>query len=221
MKCRFHSILAITLCAVFLFYKYILQNFPIVMSQQLMAAFELKGLGLGILSGAYFWTYLIVPLFAGILLDRYGVRWMTTIAILFCALGMYFFYIASSLKLAIWSRALVGVGVSFATVAFLKLASMLFDKKYYALLTSYLVVSGMIGAICGQAPLAWLIKVVGWRESLLSMSLMGLVLAIHFVYFVRDKTDNSLTQTSHNVHIWHEMFQIFKSRQNWLLTGYS
>lgn len=222
MKHRFHSIIAISLCAAFLFYKYILQNFPSVMSQQLMSAFNLQGLGLGMLSGAYFWTYLIVPLFVGIILDRYGVRWVTSLAILICALGMYLFYIADNLQLAIWSRALVGVGVSFATVAFLKLASILFDKKYYALLTSYLVVSGMVGAICGQAPLAWLMDSVGWRQSLLCMSLMGLFLAIVFAFFVKDRSEQQqIVDTNANGQIWQEMLQIFKSKQNWLLTGYS
>lgn len=221
MKHRLHAVVAISLCAAFLFYKYILQNFPSVMSQQLMTAFQLQGLGLGMLSGAYFWTYLIVPLFVGIILDRYGVRYVTSVAILLCAIGMYFFYMAQHLQLAIWSRALVGVGVSFATVTFLKLASLLFDKKFYALLTSYLVVSGMLGAICGQAPLAWLMDLVGWRQSLLCMSLMGLFLALAFALFVNDQTENPNLARHPQEKIWQEMLQIFKSKQNWLLTAYS
>ena len=102
------------------------------MASQLMEAFHLQGLGLGMLSGVFFWTYLIVPLFAGIILDQYGVRWVTSLSILCCALGMYWFAKTQELQFAIWSRAIVGVGVSFATIAFLKLASTLFDKKYYA-----------------------------------------------------------------------------------------
>ena len=51
------------------------------MTSQLMASFHLQGLGLGVLSGAYFWTYLIVPLLVGIILDHYGARWITSSAI--------------------------------------------------------------------------------------------------------------------------------------------
>ena len=65
------AIIVISLCAAFFFYKYILQNFPSVMAPQLMESFNLKGLGLGVLSGVYFWTYLIVPLFVGVILDYY------------------------------------------------------------------------------------------------------------------------------------------------------
>ncbi len=213
------AILTISLCGAFLFYKYILQNFPSIMAPQLMAAFHLQGLGLGMLSGVYFWTYLVVPLFVGIILDRYGVRWVTSMSILCCAIGMYWFAKTQELQFAIWSRAIVGVGVSFATVAFLKLASTLFDKKYYALLTSLLVVSGMIGAVLGQMPLAWLMHHVGWRQSLLILACLGLLLSGAFGLLVRDSSDDIAHDA--NQHLWQDMMQIFKSKQNWLLTAYS
>lgn len=219
MKSKLASIISITLCAAFLFYKYVVQNFPSVMSIQLMQAFELQGLGLGMLSGVYFWTYLIVPLFVGIILDKYGVRWVTALAIFTCALGMFIFAIAVHLNTAIWARALVGVGVSFATVAYLKLASSLFDKKYYALLTSFLVFSGMIGAVFGQMPLASLMQVVGWRQSLIIVALIGGLLAVGFGVFVKDPITYAKPEAKEK--LWQDMLQIFKNKQNWLLTAYS
>jgi len=219
MLSRRRAMTVISLSAFFLFYKYILQNFPSVMAPQLMQAFDLQGLGLGILSGVYFWTYLIVPLFVGIILDRFGVRWVCSAAILCCGLGMFIFANASALEQAIWSRALVGVGVSFATVAYLKLASVLFDKKYYALLTSFLIFSGMIGAVCGQMPLAWLMQVSGWRQSLNILAYIGFGLSALYLMAVRDPSasEKSVPQE----HIWQDMVKIFSSKQNWLLTAYS
>jgi predicted MFS family arabinose efflux permease len=219
MSSRRSSLIVIALSAAFLFYKYILQNFPSVMAPQLMAAFDLQGLGLGILSGVYFWTYLIVPLFVGVILDRFGVRFVCGAAILSCAIGMFIFAKTSHLDYAIWSRALVGVGVSFATVAYLKLASVLFDKKYYALLTSFLVFSGMIGAVCGQMPLAWLMQQYGWRESLNILAIIGVVLAILYFIFVQDPVEDHEGRSQEN--IWKDIIQIFASKQNWLLTAYS
>ncbi len=149
------AMLILSLSATFFFYKYILQNFPSVMAAELMASFHLQGLGLGVLSGVYFWTYLIVPLFVGIVLDHYGVRWITTGAIFCCAIGVFIFSQAEQLNTAIVGRTLIGIGVSFATITYFKLASIWFDKQYYALLTSLLVTVGMLGAVCGQMPLAW------------------------------------------------------------------
>lgn len=224
-KTNRRAILIISLCGIFLFYKYILQNFPSIMAPQLMETFHLQGLGLGVLSGVYFWTYLIVPLFAGIILDHYGVRWVTSCAILCCAMGILIFSNAEQLNIAIFGRAFIGVGVSFATVCYLKLASTWFAKKYYALLTSFLVAAAMIGAICGQMPLAWLIQHVGWRQSLVDLGWVGFTLAILFLFFVRDypssitlKENNLRTEKSHMLQ---DICLIIKSKQNWLLTGYS
>lgn len=217
------AILVVGLCAAFLFYKYILQNFPSVMAQQLMDSFNLQGLGLGVLSGVYFWAYLIVPLFAGIVLDHYGTRWITTAAILCCVSGVWIFSQTEHLNTAIWGRTLIGVGVSFATISYLKLASVWFAKKHYALLTSLLVAAGMIGAVCGQMPLAWLVEHAGWRESLVILAWLGIALAVLFLLFVKDKPDTARVKdaTHEKQHLWQDILLIIKNKQNWLLTAYS
>ncbi len=216
------AVLILSICAVFLFYKYILQNFPSVMAMQLMDSFHLQGLGLGVLSGVYFWTYLIVPLFVGVILDHFGTKWITACAIVCCAIGIFVFSGAEQLNVAISGRALIGVGVSFATIAYFKLASIWFDKKHYALLTSLVVAAAMVGAVCGQMPLAWLMQQVGWRASLAYLGWFGVVLSGLFLLFVKDKPAFFPTKHTSETHesIWENVLLIIKSKQNWLLTGY-
>ena len=221
------AIVVMSLCAAFLFYKYILQNFPSVMASQLMESFQLQGLGLGVLSGVYFWTYLIVPLFVGIILDHYGTRWITSLAIFACALGIFIFSQAEHLNTAIVGRALTGVGVSFATIAYFKLAAIWFDKKYYALLASFVVAAAMVGAVCGQMPLAWLMQYVGWRNSLVDVAWLGIILGLLFLIYVRDTPSSGINHAashsdkkneSHSV--WQNIVLIINNKQNWLLTAY-
>lgn len=219
------AILVLSLAAAFFFYKYILQNFPSVMAPELMASFHLQGLGLGVLSGVYFWAYLIVPLFAGILLDHYGVRWICTGAILCSALGVFIFSQTKELNTAITARTLIGVGVSFATITYFKLASVWFEKKHYALLTSLLVAVGMLGAVCGQMPLAWLIHQAGWRTSLVNLGWAGSVLAVFFVLLVKDVPKSISMSSQENLShdsrsLKQDILLIIKNKQNWLLTGY-
>lgn len=222
------AMLVMGLCAAFLFYKYILQNFPSVMASQLMASFHLQGLGLGVLSGVYFWTYLIVPLFVGIILDHYGTRWVTSLAIFSCALGIFIFSQAEVLNTAILGRAMTGVGVSFATIAYFKLAAVWFDKKYYALLASFVVAAAMVGAVCGQMPLAWLMQHVGWRSSLVDLAWLGVVLGGLFLLYVRDVPSTGINHALEAQQaadedaksIWQNILLIIQNKQNWLLTGY-
>ena len=226
-----HSLRAITvmiLCAAFLFYQYILQNFPSVMAGQLMESFHLQGLGLGVLSGVYFWTYLIVPLFVGIILDHYGTRWVTSFAIFTCALGILVFSQAEHLNTAVMGRALTGVGVSFATIAYFKLAAIWFDKKHYALLASFVVAAAMVGAVCGQMPLAWLMQQVGWRNSLVDLAWLGVALGALFLIYVRDKPTFPMEhtiaaeseETNNTATVWQNILLIINNKQNWLLTAY-
>ena len=63
--------IVILLCALFAFYKYVLQVSPSVMTTDYMHQFHVNGAGLGNLAATYFYAYLIAQLFAG-LLDRYS-----------------------------------------------------------------------------------------------------------------------------------------------------
>ncbi len=218
-----YASLVLSLCAFFLFYKYIIQNFPSVISVQLMTDLDLQGLGLGMLSAGYFWTYLLVPLFVGVIIDRYGVRWVTSGAILICATGLWWFSHVQGLNTAILARALMGVGVSFATIAYMKLAATWFSPKRYALLIGLLVSAAMAGAVFGQMPLARLVQLVGWRNSLYDVSMAGLVLALFFLLIVRE-APQSLHQ-GHEINSkpigMREVMQVFRCKQNWLLMLYS
>ena len=55
----------ITLCAFFLFYKYILQTYPGLITDDLQRKFSLSATGLGHLAAATFYSYTIMQLFVG------------------------------------------------------------------------------------------------------------------------------------------------------------
>ena len=50
----FYPWLVMLLCAAFLFYKYILQVFPGIITENLMSEFHITGAGLGKLAACYF-----------------------------------------------------------------------------------------------------------------------------------------------------------------------
>jgi len=216
-----YSIVVISLCACFLFYKYILQIYPSVVTNQLMREFQLSGAGLGNLAATFYYTYMITQLFVGILLDKYSTRWLTAAAIFCCGLGVMLFSQTHSLFIAELSRGLMGVGVAFATVAYMKLAAVWFSPRQYAFVGGLLATAAMAGAIFGQAPLAYFIDAVGWRECLFITGLIGFALAILFVFIVRDAPEKSSVAQKAELVSWRDLLDIVKNRQNWLLTFYS
>lgn len=215
-----YPILVICLAAGFLFYKYILQIFPSIITEQLMQQFHLTGAGLGGLAATFYYTYLITQLFVGFLLDKYSTRWLTSAAILVCALGVLLFSQSQTVFMAGTSRALMGIGVAFATVSYMKLAAAWFPPKQYAFVSGLLATAAMAGAVFGQAPLAWLIQHYGWQYCLSIVGLVGFGLSFLFFMVVRDGPDFLQPKTATSSISLKEIGQVFKSKQNWLLTLY-
>lgn len=214
-----YPVVVISLAACFLFYKYVLQIFPSIITEPLMKEFHLTGAGLGFLVATFYYSYMLMQLFVGVLLDKYSIRRFTTSAIFCSALGLVLFSKADTVFLAGISRALMGVGVAFATVSYMKLAADWFPPKQYAFVSGLLATAAMAGAVFGQAPLAWFIELFGWRQCLFSVGLVGVGLACVFFVTVRD-APKSQAATSAPVS-FRDILLVFKNKQNWLLTLYS
>jgi len=215
-----YPVLVICLAAGFLFYKYVLQIFPSIITDQLMQQFHLTGAGLGGLAATFYYAYMITQLFVGFLLDKYNTRWLTSTAIFACALGVLFFSQSQTVVMAGLSRALMGVGVAFATVSYMKLAAVWFPPKQYAFVSGLLATAAMSGAVFGQAPLAWFIEQFGWQYCLSIVGLAGFGLSFLFFMVVRDGPGFLQQKTASSNLSLKEISQVFKSKQNWLLTLY-
>lgn len=215
----FYPWIIISLSAAFLFYKYVLQVSPGIMSGNLMQAFKINGAQLGNLAAVYFYGYLIVQIFAGPLLDKFGARKITPLAILICAMGAFFFSQSQTLVTAIFARILMGMGVGFATVNYLKIASDYFKPRQFAFISGLLATAVMMGAVFGETPLVLLLGKIGWREMLLCVSFLGVGIAFLFFFLSEGKKSGSQYQKEK----WTKagMLKIIKNPQNWLLTLYS
>jgi len=184
-----------------------------------MAEFNLTGAGLGNLAATFYYSYMLPQLCVGVILDKYSTRWLTSAAIFACATGTFFFSQTHSLLTAELARALMGVGVAFATVAYMKVAATWFAPQRYAFISGLLATAAMAGAVFGQAPLALAINIFGWRTSLYGLSIAGFVLAGLFLLIVQDRTSNNHTR-AHSIAL-KDIISVFKNKQNWLLTLYS
>ncbi|MES2141408.1 MAG: MFS transporter [Pseudomonadota bacterium] len=221
---HFYPWIVILLASSFLFYKYILQVSPSIMTDDLMREFHIEGAGLGNLAASFFYSFLIAQLFVGMLLDRYSPRLLTTIALLICAFGAYSFSQANSLVLAAWARTLMGVGAAFATVSYMKMTSLWFKPDQFAFVGGLLASAAMLGAIAGQMPLSLVVNSVGWRNSLGLCAILGLILATLFYLIVRDRPEKKQSSTLEAIapkFSFRDVWTVLTNKQNWLITIYS
>ena len=227
MNKKLHHILAWTiwfLSALFMFYKYAIEVSPSVMTSHLMSEFKIDGAQLGNLAAFYFYAYLLMQIPAGLLIDRFGPRKITTFAITICAVGMLIFASSDILILAQFGRFLTGLGAAFAAINCLKLTANWFPEKRFALMAGLMMSLGMLGAVGGQGPLFAFITSIGWREALFFIGLFGIGLAALFWFVVRDRSKHHFLQVPlapKGSDLWESCKSVFKSKQSWLLSVYS
>jgi MFS family permease len=212
------------LSAFFMFYKYALEVSPSVMTSTLMTAFDISGAALGNLAACYFYAYLIFQIPAGLLLDRFGPRKTTTLAIMLCALGSLVFARADTLLVAGIGRFITGAGAAFAAVNCLKLIANWFPSRQFAFMTGLMMSVAMLGAVGGQAPLAAFIEAIDWRIAMEYIGIAGLILAVIFWIVVKDRAPDHKREkhiVSPTMPFFKSLRQIFKNPQSWWLSIYS
>jgi MFS family permease len=212
------------LSALFMFYKYALEVSPSVMTSTLMKAFDISGVELGNLAACYFYAYLILQIPAGFLLDRFGPRKTTTLAIALCAAGSLIFAEADNLIVAAIGRFLTGAGAAFAAVNCLKLIANWFPFRHFAFMAGLMMTIAMLGAVGGQAPLAAFIDAIEWRQAMEIIGGAGLLLSVLFWFIVRDKApdhDKERHIVSTKVSLMDGLKKILKNPQSWWLSVYS
>ena len=207
----------------FLFYKYIAQISPAVITDNLMHHFNLHATGLATLVAAYFPAYLLVQFLSGPLLDHFSVRKVSTVAIFLISISLYGFSHTQSLWEAYCWRAMMGAGASFATISYLKLAALWFSDQQYAFVAGWLATAASVGGMIAQTPVAYGVEHLGWEHTLSLCSLLGVVIMGCYFIFVNDNNQQQVKSNEKNDPPEKDcdFSSLFQSKRLWLLALYS
>ncbi|MFM2322754.1 MAG: hypothetical protein RLZZ225_907 [Pseudomonadota bacterium] len=222
------SLLATIICILascFYMYEFILQVSPAVMTNQLINDLGLNAITLGTVAAFYYYSYTPMQLPAGFLFDRFGPRRLLTGAILICALGAFLFGSTSSIAVASAGRFLMGMGSAFSFIGTLVLISRWFPSGYFAFLTGLVELMSSVGAIVGEAPLTIAVEHWGWRQTIIILGIVGVILALLVWFIVRDSPE--AVSKGHRFQITSKktMLQSFRqvaaNNQTWFVALYS
>ena len=208
----------------FYFYEFLLQVSPNVMSTELMHDFSITSHALGVLVGIYFYSYAVMQIPGGVLMDHFGPRRLLTLATGICALSTMAFGMTHNLGMACCARLMIGFGSAFAAVGAMKLASSWFTAERFAFLTGLMVTIGTLGAVFGQTPLAVLIEHCGWRSSMMILGCVGLIIAA-LIYIIatdapNENTENNSTTLASQESLWVSVAEVIQNKQLWLIACY-
>lgn len=212
-----------SLASLFIFYEYILQIAPSVMTTQLMRDFGVDGSWLGNLAACYYYAYFFMQLPVGVILDRLTPRNVIACAVAVCSIGALLFSATASVTVAFLGRLLIGVGASFAIIGTMKLISLWFPAKRFAFVSGLMLSVGMLGAVVGQMPMALLMHWLGWRDAMHALSVFGFLLAVLIWLFVFSPSRKVRVhhQQNHHVGIAASLKTLAKKPQCWLIAIYS
>ncbi len=149
-----------------------------VIAPNLMADLHLDAEALGILGGAFFYSFAIFQIAMGPLLDRVGPRIIIPCCSFIGASGSILFAVAQSFELATLGRILMGLGMASMLMGALKVFTLQFPRGSFATLAGVFVSTGYVGNMLAASPLAYVALAKGWRITFLWTALFTAVFGL-------------------------------------------
>ena len=205
----------ITIAALFLLLEMGLQVSLSVIAPELIHDFGITAAGIGVIGSFFFYSYTVMQIPGGMLLDCISVKMAVGVSLIFCALGTLLFGVADGIVLASLGRMLIGFGSAFAFVAVLYIGAQWFHHKYFALISGIAMIMASLGAIGGEAPLAFMVSNLGWRISLIILAVFGFVLAAVAFVFLEDKSQKEKFKLSKLNSEIKDTLVILKLKRTW------
>jgi predicted MFS family arabinose efflux permease len=159
---------------------------PAAIAGELTQAFSISAAVLGTLAATYFYVYTVLQIPVGVLADTLGPRRILTAGSAIAAAGSLLFALAPAWEIAAVGRTLVGIGVSVAFIAILKVSAVWFAPERFATLAGVTMFAGNLGAVAAGAPLAWLVTLTSWRVVFVALAGLSAALALATWLLVRD-----------------------------------
>ncbi len=137
--------------------------------------FALTTVQRGWLGSAIFWSYAILQLPMGWVVDRFGVKWPYTICFALWCLAAAATSLTHSLSSLIVVRLLIGASEAVVLPASYRFIANNFKESHKGTATGVFSLGGKIGPAIGAAVAAWLIVAYSWKAMFVITGLLGLI----------------------------------------------
>jgi sugar phosphate permease len=149
-----------------------------VIAPNLIQDLSLNAGTLGILGGAYFYSFALLQIPMGPMLDRISPRIVVTFFPLIGSLGAFLFAIGESFTSVLIGRILIGVGMASVLMGTMKVFTLRFPSEKFATLVGINLSIGTLGSIFAASPLAYFASTIGWRMAFILAGGITTILAL-------------------------------------------
>ncbi len=163
---------------------------PGVLAERIASDFDLSATWLGAVAAAYFWTYTLMQLPAGVMIDRWGERRVVSIGLGIVTAGTIIFSLSSSIAELVVGRLMVGFGISALFVGILRSHARWYSGGQYTTVVGLTMLIGNIGALASAGPLAALLREFTWQSVMLSTAALTATITVATALLVRNKPED-------------------------------
>lgn len=163
------------LLGVGLFVNYIDRVNLSVAGPAIMKDFNISATKLGLLSSAFLWTYAMLQLPIGALIDRVGVPWVNRVGVALWAVASFVSAAAGGLGLLVIARLLLGVGEAPAVPAGWKAIGQWFPRRERGTATAIFDGCAKLSNVIGIPIMAVLVSTFSWHAAFLFTGALSLV----------------------------------------------
>lgn len=157
-----------------------------IADHQFKSDFALSDRERGLLNSAFFWSYMLLQIPAGWIVDRYGTRTPYALGFLVWSLVSAASAFAGSIRQLFALRLLLGVGESVITPAGMRWMRFHCAEQQRGLAVGLYMAAAKFGPALGTPLAAWLIHLYGWRPMFLILGLGCLLWLIPWLALVKE-----------------------------------
>jgi len=194
------------LVTLFYCYQYILRLLPNIIMPELMKQFSVGASEFGDFAGVYYIGYILMQIPIGLMLSRFGGKYIMPISILITTLGILPIISGHNWALVLVGRFFIGVGASAAIVGAFQIFRVIFAKHFTRALGAFVCV-GLSTAVYATKPLGNIIHNIGINSMLNTLFIAGIALSAA-TYIILPKMP-----TSKSDNIWKDIKAVIGNKK--------
>lgn len=179
----------------FFFYEFIQGNMFASIAANIMQDYQIQADRMAWLSSIYYLSNVLFLFVAGMVLDRFSIKNTLLVAMFLCVASTFILAHSHSFYIALFSRFITGIGSAFCFLGPVRLASHWFPPKRMALVTGAIVTMAMTGGMLAQYPLTKLVHVVGWRQAVQDVGVLGLIMLLFMFFWIKERPTTTKKET--------------------------
>ena len=162
----------------------LLRAITATLSPLLSSEFNLTAGNLGLLAGGYFLGFASMQIPLGYLLDKHGPKKIVSAFLLIAIIGTVAFALAQSFSGLLFSRILIGVGVSACLMGPLTGYRIWFKDEHQQRANAWMLMVLSMGFVFSTLPVQLLLPTIGWRWIFGLISLLIFIVIVLVLLFI-------------------------------------